>query len=232
MLRGARSMTDELKVLHVTEAFGSGVFETVRTIANAGAEAGHSVHVAHSIRPWTPDDFATSFDSRISLHRLSWGSRRNPRLLARGTTDLHRLLREVPWDVVHFHSTFAGVAGAFVRPPRARTVYSPHGYAFLMTSASPVTRSLARIAEIGVARRIQLIGAVSEAEGLEARRLGARRVEVIHNGISELDDLGHMDRISAVRSGVVAAGRMAPQRQPQRLPGSSQDFLKTLAGHG
>jgi glycosyltransferase involved in cell wall biosynthesis len=210
-----------LRVLHVVEAFSTGVFEAVRLIADAAAEAGHEVHVAHAKRPWTPEDFKERFDARVSFHRLAWGVRRRPSVLLQGTLQLGRLLRSESWDIVHFHSTFAGIAGAVARPRGIRTVYTPHGYAFLMDSISPRTRLIARTLERVVARRVTVLGAVSHAEAEEARALGARTVEVIHNGITELDALDPDRDVDASelagRAGVVAAGRMSAQRQPQAV---------------
>jgi glycosyltransferase involved in cell wall biosynthesis len=210
-----------LRILHVTEAFGSGVFEALRLIANAGASDGHSVHVAHGLRPSTPDGFAELFDARVSLHPLRWGPHRSVRQLVRGTVDLRQLLRSQVWDVVHFHSTFAGVAGAVTVGRNVRTVYTPHGYAFLMESLPSLARACTRMIESGIARRMAVIGAVSSAEAAQARRIGARNVEVIYNGIAELDP----DRVeassaltsSASREGVIAVGRMTAQRQPQAV---------------
>jgi glycosyltransferase involved in cell wall biosynthesis len=208
-----------LRIVHVVEAFSTGVFEAVRQIANAADAAGHEVHVAHARRPWTPPNFEEQFGSGIRFHRLKWDVKRRPSVLVAGALELRRLLRAERFDVIHLHSTFAGVAGALVRPPGVPTVYTPHGYMFLMSSLPRPARKFARMLERGVARRVSLIGAVSEAEAAEARRLGARDVRVIHNGIEELDELdGNGTRLpSADRSGVIACGRMSSQRQPSAV---------------
>ncbi len=207
-----------LKILQVVEAFSTGVFEVVRQIANATSADGHEIHVAHAMRPWTPTDFEALFDPRVQFHRLAWDVRRRPGTLILGTLQLARLLRSRRWDLAHLHSTFAGVAGATVRPRRLSTVYTPHGYAFLMDSIPPKTRALARTLERFVARRITVLGAVSEAEASEAKDLGAREVRIIHNGIAELDGLARAPTVelpaAGARRGVVAAGRMSAQRQP------------------
>jgi glycosyltransferase involved in cell wall biosynthesis len=207
-----------LRILHVVEAFSTGVFETVRQIANAHALAGHEVHIAHARRPWTADDFAALFSDEVTFHRLAWDVKREPRLLGRGTRELARLMRRGRFDLIHLHSTLAGVAGAVVKPRGVPTVYTPHGYVFLMRSLPRPLAVAARLVERIVAHRVSMIGAVSAAEAQEARGIGARRVAVIHNGLQELDDLdesanGALDD-SDMRQGVVAAGRMSSQRQP------------------
>jgi glycosyltransferase involved in cell wall biosynthesis len=213
----------QLRILLVVEAFSTGVFEAVRQIANASARDGHEVHIAHAQRPWTPAEFERLFDPRIEFHRLAWGVKRRPSTLIRGTLQLARLMRREQFDVLHLHSTFAGLGGAIVRPRGVATIYTPHGYMFLMSSLPRRARAVARVLEWCVARRVALIGAVSAAEAANATALGAPNVTVVHNGIEELDQSPTVG--GRERRGVVAAGRMSAQRQPlavasifERLP--------------
>lgn len=204
-----------LKILHVVEAFSTGVFEAVRQVANASAAAGHEVHVAHATRPWTAEDFATMFSDEVVFHRLAWGVKRQPRVLMRGTRELASLTRAERFDVIHLHSTLAGVAGAIAVPSGVPTIYTPHGYVFLMSSLPRPVSVATRFVERLVARRVSVIGAVSAAEAREAQGVGARRVVVIHNGLQELDGpTTSPDPSDDRRQGVVAAGRMSAQRQP------------------
>jgi glycosyltransferase involved in cell wall biosynthesis len=121
-------------------------------------------------------------------------------------------MRREQFDVLHLHSTFAGLGGAIVRPRGVATIYTPHGYVFLMSSLPRRARSAARALEWFVSRRVSLIGAVSAAEAADAASLGAPNVTVVHNGIEELDD--PPETATLCGSGVVAAGRMSAQRQP------------------
>jgi glycosyltransferase involved in cell wall biosynthesis len=215
----------QLRILHVVEAFSTGVFEAVRQIANASARDGNEVHIAHAQRPWTPAEFERLFDPRVEFHRLAWGVQRRPWPLIRGTVQLARLMRREQFDVLHLHSTFAGLGGAIVRPRGVATIYTPHGYMFLMSSLPRRARSVARVLEWFVARRVALIGAVSAAEAANASGLGAPNVTVVHNGIEELDDPPESATLDG--SGVVAAGRMSAQRQPYEV---ARIFARLPAG--
>lgn len=207
-----------LKVLHVAEAFSTGVFEVVRQLANAAVVRGHEVHVAHSQRRWTPPAFESMFAEAVVFHRLGWSAERRPWPLLRATAQLAALVRRQRYDLIHLHSTFAGVTGAVARPRRVPTIYTPHGYAFLIGSLSTPAQLAVRAAERIVGRRVSVVGAVSESEAKEARGLGLPRVSVIRNGIAELNDRSARTRgygiANAERRGVVAAGRMSAQRQP------------------
>ncbi len=207
-------------MLHVVEAFSTGVFEMVRQIANAQLLAGHEVHIAHAQRPWTPERFDLMFADAVRFHRLAWGVRRRPAALVRGTAQLGRLMRRERYDIVHLHSTLAGLAGAVACPEGTTSIYTPNGYVFLMSSLPRPVRMVARGAEWAVARRVSLVGAVSEAEASEARGLGLApdRVRIIHNGVAELDHI--VERHEGEPGvGVAAAGRMSAQRQPRAVAG-------------
>jgi glycosyltransferase involved in cell wall biosynthesis len=205
-----------LRLLQVVEAFSTGVFEVVRQIANAASARGYEVHVAHSQRPLTPPEFASLFADGIIFHRLRWELRRPWPLLA-SAGQLATLTRQGRFDVIHLHGTFAGVTGALTRPRNVPVVYTPHGYAFLMRSLPTPARRAARATERVVGRMVSVVGAVSNSEAAEARRLGLRRVWVVHNGIPELDDIAARPPANAGRCGVVAAGRMSAQRQPLQV---------------
>jgi glycosyltransferase involved in cell wall biosynthesis len=100
------------------------------------------------------------------------------------------VIRERP-DVVHLHSTFAGILGRFsllflrglIRP---RIVYCPHAFAFLMQTSS-VTRSAYAFIERALALWTDRIICVSEHEMRHAVESGLPhdRLVLIHNGVSE-----------------------------------------------
>ena len=105
------------------------------------------------------------------------------------------------------------MVGALAVARMAPTVYTPHGYSF-MGMQSPTRAAAYRFAERVVARRVAMVGAVSESEARFARELGARDVEVVPNGIPELDRPPLRRRPSEGRPEVVAMGRIVPDRQP------------------
>jgi glycosyltransferase involved in cell wall biosynthesis len=65
-----------------------------------------------------------------------------------------------------------------------------------------------------VVARCDLVGAVSEAEAAIARRLGARRVVVVPNGVPELDPGALPAPVRRDEPLVLAAGRIGPARRP------------------
>lgn len=203
-----------MHTLQVAESFASGTLGVVAALANELVERGHRVTVAHGARPETPSVPGRMFDPRVELVGLPW-SRRTPAAQIAAGRALRRLVAEAQPDVVHLHSSFAGAVGAAAlgwgaaRPP---LVYTPHGSAVLRGSDGPLRRHAYRAAERAIARRVAMIGAVSASEARAIRDVsGATPVEVVPNGLPELDD-GRVPSTPARERPVIAAvGRLGAQ---------------------
>jgi glycosyltransferase involved in cell wall biosynthesis len=214
-----------LRILHVTEAAGSGTLEVVSTLCAGLIEAGHEVAVATGERPETPADLGAVLPAGVALRPLPW-TRRTPSHQLAAARQLRRLAADWAPDVVHLHSSFAGAVGALALGGH-RTIYSPHAYSFARASEPAWRRAAYRSAERLIARRCALVGAVSHAEA-ELARTGARasRVVAVPNGIPELDPGRAPDPRPDRGRTVVAMGRIGPQRRPAE----SAWILSRLAG--
>jgi len=203
-----------LRILQVIESFGAGSMQVALTISERLAAEGHTLAMAHGRVAESPADARAAIAADIELFGLPW-ERTLPSQLHVGRR-LRTLVRGWRPDVVHLHSSFAGFAGAGAGALRSLvpTVYTPHGYAFARDGQSPPVRTALALAEHVIARRVDLVGAVSECEGVEARRIRAPRVAVVPNGIAELDDPAPAPARTGPRPRIVTVGRIAPQRQP------------------
>ena len=203
------------RILQVAEAFGGGVLEVVRTLSNNLVDDGFSVAIAYGQRPETPTRMADHFDPRVELIPMPWGSR-SAVAQARSLYQVSRLISAWRPDIVHLHSSFAGAVGVAAVHGRTPTIYTPHGYAFLMTQSRTSRRAFTAL-EWCVGRTVTIVGAVSQSEAEAARStLGLTRVEVIPNGIPELDPpVPHAAGKQGRR--VVAVGRIRPQRRPAEV---------------
>lgn len=203
-----------LRILEVTESFATGTMEVVRLIAEGAAEAGHRVAIAYGQRPETPAHLRDRVAAEVELIPLQWTSR-TLGAQVRSARQLRGLGRGWRPDVIHLHSSFAGAIGAVAVSSLAPTIYTPHAYSFLADISRP-RRAVYRWVERYVASRVALVGAVSASEARLARELGAKRVEVVPNGIPELDR-GPVPRAPRVGHPlVVTMGRIVPQRRPVR----------------
>jgi glycosyltransferase involved in cell wall biosynthesis len=204
-----------MRILQVTESFATGTMEVVRLISEGAAREGHTVAIAYGERPETPEDLRDRVGDQVELVALPWTGR-TVLAQARAAHALRRLCHDWEPDVIHLHSAFAGFVGAVSIASFAPTVYTPHGYSFL-GAPSPILRAAYRFAERIVARRVQMVGAVSEHEAGLARGLGAGVVRVVPNGIPELDRVSEpSDSTQPARShpSVVTSGRIVHARRP------------------
>ena len=204
-----------LRVLHVAEAFGGGLFEMVRLVAEGGARAGASHTIAYGRRPETPAEPRKVIDPAVGLVPLDW-RRRSPATQVSAGRALRRLCRELEPDVVHLHSSFAGAIGVVALRGIAPLVYTPHSFASSLHGTARARRLLLAQVERLIVRGADLVGAVSGSEAEIARRFGARRVECVPNGIPELDQVSWERPLlrSDERPRVIAAGRLIEQRRP------------------
>jgi glycosyltransferase involved in cell wall biosynthesis/pimeloyl-ACP methyl ester carboxylesterase len=204
-----------LRTLHVTESLASGVLGVVAALTERLAHEGHEVFVAHGERPETPVDARSVIARNVHLIALPW-RRRTPVAQVRAAVALRRLVARTKPDVVHLHSTFAGFVGALAVPRRIPRVYTPHGYSFSRTSEGWLARNAYRLIEWAIARRVNLVGAVSRSEAAQASgAVHAPRVSVVPNGLPELDP-GRLPAVAQRDEPLVAAlGRIGPARQPQ-----------------
>lgn len=202
-----------MRVLHVAEGFGGGLLGIVEMLVEAGVEHGHEVTVGVGVRPETPPDLGSIFSPSVRVEVL-W-QRRSAQQQLPAARRLRALVAETRPDVIHLHSSFAGLVGSFTLARRPPVVYTPHGYAFERSADSRARRSAYVAAEWWVARRCALVAAVSEPEAAVARTVvRAPRVTTIRNGIPELDEENLPEPKAERDLGVVAFGRVTAQRRP------------------
>lgn len=220
----------KFRILHVAEAFGGGLLEAVRVMAAGAVEAGHAVAIAYGTRPETPASL-DMLDPRIERFRLDWGRRSPPRELI-AARQLRRVADRWDPDVVHLHSSFAGLVGTLTLRSRP-TVFTPHSFASALDGRTAAARAAYRRAERYIVARADVIGAVSQSEASLARELGAgSRVRVVENGIVELNPTpregvtrpsdgrrtGRPSQATPIqRPRVVASGRVVAQRRPEAV---------------
>ncbi len=190
-----------MRVLHVTEALGGGVQSAIVNYVRGVPEAEHSL---------------------FSRARDGQGTHGLPDAIAhegyRGGlvgffTRMRQKVREESPDVIHLHSSVGGAARA-VLGSGPGIVYSPHCYALERTDVSAPERWSYEAIERLLARRRQVIVAVSPREAELSLRLNRRNpVEVAHNPTP----FAHVTRAAADRDIVVMVGRLSPQKAPERF---------------
>jgi glycosyltransferase involved in cell wall biosynthesis len=207
-----------VRVLHVTETFSAGTGTAVVEYAHAAKRGGvQSFLLANDRGSGLLDELG---DNTPFVNASIVG----PGLLKLWKA-LPTVVAEVRPDVVHLHSSLAGVVGR-LSPPLSgnpRIVYSPHCFAFERRDISLGRRWLYRIAEWALARRTHAFIGVSphEVELAQALRSSAD-VGYVLNSFTEnraLQTVQHAEPVTSVDPdrpiSIVTVGRIAPQKSPE-----------------
>ena len=193
------------RVLHVVEAFGGGVADAVRSFVATAAHAEH--HLLYALRDGITVDPATftRFATAVQL----------PASSLRRITATRAAVRRVQPDIVHAHSSFAGVyARAAVSRHRTPIVYSPHCFSFERGDVSPFVRGVFRMVERALASNTSAFAACSYRELSLAHELSSRPAHLIVNIARVVEE--HSAAPSAAQNSgaftISMTGRLAPQK--------------------
>ena len=117
------------------------------------------------------------------------GLGRGPRALARLSDALRSAAARLRPDIVHAHSSFAGLITRTARlpAPRPAIVYCPHGWAF-DRDGNPAVRRLYALTERWLSRRSDAIVAISAYEQRRGIEIGIdpSRIRLVMNGLADL----------------------------------------------
>ncbi|MFV2216821.1 glycosyltransferase [Actinomadura sp. LOL_016] len=168
-----------LRVLHVSQPTSGGVAVYVGAAAGDQRRRGWEVAVA-----CPPDGDLPARCAAAGAPWFNWDAGRAPGPAAPGEAlALRRLVAGFRPDVVHLHSSKAGLAGRLLRAPRrTAVVFQPHGWSWL--AATGRQRALSLAWERLAARRadaLVCVGAGELGEGVQAGVRGAYRL--VRNGV-------------------------------------------------
>ncbi|MER7402946.1 glycosyltransferase [Streptomyces sp. NPDC000070] len=168
-----------LTVLHVAQASEDGVARVVTDLAEAQVASGARVAVA-----CLPDSRLAAAAADKGAEVLLWQARRAPGPTLLGeVADLRGIIRRVGPDVVHLHSSKAGLAGRLALRGRRPTVFQPHAWSF------EAVTGLLRVASVrwerAGARWAHRVVCVSEGEHQRGVAAGVRApYTTVRNGVA------------------------------------------------
>jgi len=130
-----------MRIVHIVEAFGGGVFDFLR-ILTSNIDAEHII--VHSLRKETPKNYKKFFEKNIKF--FYWKSANREINLSkdfRALLDLIFILRSLSQnkkiDVIHLHSSKAGFLGRLAAKTLGlsdKVIYTTHGISFLRKDIS------------------------------------------------------------------------------------------------
>lgn len=218
------------RVIHVTEAFGGGVFQMLAAVARQQAKSGVEVTVIATRRPDSPSEAEVRNELGNAVEYVEVASGALWLQLPRLAWATYRALHGQPRPLVHAHSSFAGAVirvSSLLWFRRADLVYSPHGFGFLRLDLSSTKRRALGLAERMLAKLCAGLVLVSDSEADAAREvLKVTRVATVENTV----DLASLPMMSAQGSRdtsrplIVTAGRVVYQKAPWRFAELAKEF--------
>ena len=205
------------KILHIAEPLAAGVLNYLIDMTRHQVES-YEVYVLYGMRPMTPPNVESMFDSRVHLIKMNsfhgaLGTVLNPKAYV----DVYRMYRWIKPNILHLHSSASGFVGRWAIPcGNIPTFYTPHGYSFLMQDVSKVKRFIYWLVEYISAKRPSMTIACSEGEYKEALRL-SRNATYVNNGINVNELRPYVRSIKNLNHPytVCTSGRILYQKNPK-----------------
>ncbi|MBS0929049.1 glycosyltransferase [Klebsiella michiganensis] len=179
-----------MKVFHVSEVNKGGVITVINELVNSQVED-NTIDEVICLLPANDyemeQDHASNNKKVVLFHYRKSG--RNINSFVELGKEFIRVLKEFKPDVVHLHSSFAGLVCRVIMsiyPYRCKIVYCPHAFSFLMQ-----TNKIKKNVYILIERLLQVmtdkIVCVSQYEKQQAVLYGMTesKLEVIYNGVSD-----------------------------------------------
>lgn len=213
------SLNPRIKILHIVEAMGGGVFTFLVDLANNLCDE-FDIVIAHGLRSETPDDYGQYFDEKIQLIEVK-NFNRSINILQdlKAFCEIRQIANDVKPDIIHLHSSKAGAIGRWAFWEKHTPLYySPHGYSFLMQDATVNSRHFYKFIEKISGRRPCTTIACSQGE-YEASLDLNKKVALINNGIN-VDELQSLINIYGVKEDpnkliVYTSGRICSPKNPE-----------------
>ena len=175
-----------MKIVHIVEAFGGGVYSFLVDLCNELIN-NFEIVIIYSQRDQTPKNFKEDFDKRIRFVEIDMCRGLNICKNIKSLFQIKNILKNEKPDIVHLHSSKAGFLGRIVcrmnKFNEKKIFYNPHGFAFLQQNESNFKRKMYFELEKFAAKLGGYIVGCSKGEYEEASKISNKCVN-INNGIN------------------------------------------------
>lgn len=209
----------KLKVVHVVEALGGGVYTYFKDLTHYfGSLEDIETYVIYcdKRKEIIAADIPKDMSSNVKLIYLEMSSELSPIKDLKSSIQLRKVFDEIKPDIIHLHSSKAGVIGRlanFFRKGNSKVFYTPHGYAFNRQDISPLKRKIFYGIEY---LTLKVFGgttiACGDTEFEIAKKMGA--AELVRNGIdfNKVSSYYHTSNTKSLTFGIV--GRITFAKNP------------------
>jgi hypothetical protein len=213
----------KIKVLHIIEALGGGVYSYFTDLTHAmGQDERVKLYVAYSDKRDEIDStkVAEDFHENTNLILLELKKEISPIKDWQGIQKIKEIIQEVGPDVVHLHSSKAGILGkialfqiGFKKP----SYYTPHGYSFLRQDVSRLKKWLYKTIEFLFTRYSNTTTIACGDTELEYAREMSSTARLIRNGIDPEKISFRKEHQSVSKTTIGILGRISYPKNPKRF---------------
>ncbi|RKR10211.1 hypothetical protein C8C83_1883 [Flavobacterium sp. 90] len=214
-----------MKVVHIIEALGGGVYTYFRDLStffgddeiNKNTET--TIIYSSNRKEIDPEKIESEFSNGVNLIHINMVREFSPIQDLKSVYKLRKELKRINPDVIHLHSSKAGVLGRFAYFflfQKKKLFYSPHGYSFLRTDISKSTRNIYWKIESALQFLANsTIVACGDSEYEISKKIGTSRL--VRNGIDLTAFNKQSDLHENKKLTIGVMGRITFQKNPQFL---------------
>jgi len=212
-----------IKVVHVVEALGGGVHTYFKSLTyffgsiEVSKEIETVVIYSSKRKEIVPENIRKELSKNVTLIEIDMVRELSPFHDFRSTLKLRKLLKQLNPDIIHLHSSKAGVLGRFANSllfsNKKKVFYTPHGYSFLRQDISSSKRKLFRCIEKYTQR---LFGGITIACGDTEYEIaqGLGKSLLVRNGINIENTEQPYEKTKNIKLTIGTIGRIMAQKNP------------------
>jgi len=214
-----------MKVLHIVECFGGGVYDFIRDLTDNMNE--YEITILYGDRGELRENFKDDFKKNIKF--IKWENAQREISLSKDVKALFeviKVLKKEKYDVIHLHSSKAGFLGrvaAKLVGQSKNVIYTTHGISFLRQDISNSKLKLFILLEkIGEVCGGQIIAcSKSEAEFIKSKGITC---EYINNGIKIDENFIKQPKKDDITR-IINVGRITEQKNPKLFNEIAKKFV-------
>ncbi|MDO7172160.1 glycosyltransferase [Mariniflexile sp. AS56] len=212
---------EKIKVVHVVEALGGGVYTYFKALSfffgNIDKEVETFIIYSGNRGEINPSKIKEEFSSNIKLIEIPMVRDFSITKDIKATIQLTKTLKYINADVVHLHSSKAGVLGrislSFLKNKK-NVYYTPHGYSFIRTDISTFKKNIYKFIE---SKMNYFFGATTVACGDTEFEIASEigKSKLIRNGVNIKNIAKHYKQPQNEKLTIGIVGRITEARNPQ-----------------
>lgn len=204
-------------IVHIVEAFGGGIFSILTDLISRTSED-YDITILYGRRPETPNNIKQYFNDNVNLIEIkNFTKKINFIKDIKAIFEVKMHIKQINPDIVHLHSSKAGVIGRIACNKVKTVYYSPHCFAFTQKNISKTKQNIYYFIEkIMAHKRNCSIIACSKPEYEIAKEL-TTNVMLLENGIDIERIQKCLNNVEVVQNKhtVCTVGRIDSQKNPE-----------------